>query len=140
MVTREDKQWVRESTAARPRAKRKVSPLRKRMIRDMELAGLAGNTQQTYIRAVLKLQDHCHIRPDPDGQGWAGKDVDTTDEPREDVRDGGDRPGLPTRQTARGPGTAHWRLTGTCVLHFLWRFRVVAVALKHRVELCLFVR
>jgi site-specific recombinase XerD len=34
------------------------------MIRDMELAGLTGGTQQTYIGAVVKLQDHYTIRPD----------------------------------------------------------------------------
>ena len=41
-----------------------VSPLRKRMIRDMDLAGFTGGTQQTYIGAVVKLQDHYNIRPD----------------------------------------------------------------------------
>ena len=30
----------------------------------MELAGLAENTQRTYIQAVVKLQDHYRIRPD----------------------------------------------------------------------------
>ena len=64
MVTREGKQWAGESNVARPRAKREVSPLRKRMIRDMELAGYTPGTQHTYIRAVAKLQDHYHIRPD----------------------------------------------------------------------------
>ena len=42
----------------------RVSPLRKRMIRDMELAGLSSNTQRAYIHAVVNLQDHYHIRPD----------------------------------------------------------------------------
>ena len=40
------------------------SPLRQRMIRDMELAGLTGNTQQCYLRAVVALQRHTHTRPD----------------------------------------------------------------------------
>jgi len=64
MATREGKQWARESKVAGPRAKRTVSPLRTRMIRDMELAGYTPGTQETYIRAVVKLQDHYHIRPD----------------------------------------------------------------------------
>ena len=68
MVTRDGKQLARESKEtcqiAKPEAKHKVSPLRKRMIRDMELAGFTGGTQQTYIGAVVKLQDHYNIRPD----------------------------------------------------------------------------
>jgi len=48
----------------KPQAKKQVSPLRQRMIGDMELAGLTGGTQQNYIRAVLMLQDHYTIRPD----------------------------------------------------------------------------
>jgi len=67
MVTRGGKQLVYESKEtcqiAKLEAKHKVSPLRKRMIRDMELAGLTGGTQQTYIGAVVKLQDHYHVRP-----------------------------------------------------------------------------
>jgi site-specific recombinase XerD len=34
------------------------------MIRDMELAGYTAGTQQAYISAVVKLQDHYHVRPD----------------------------------------------------------------------------
>jgi integrase/recombinase XerD len=68
MVTRDGKQLACESKEtgpiAKPEAKHKVSPLRKRMIRDMELAGLTGGTQQTYIRAIVKLQDYYHLRPD----------------------------------------------------------------------------
>ena len=48
----------------KPQAKQKGSPLRKRMICDMELAGLTYNTKRTYIHAVVRLQDHYHIRPD----------------------------------------------------------------------------
>jgi len=47
-----------------PQTANQVSPLRQRMVRDMELAGLACNTKRTYIHAVVKLQDHYHIRPD----------------------------------------------------------------------------
>lgn len=35
-----------------------VSPLRRRMIQDMELAGLTGGTRKVYIRAVLDLVKH----------------------------------------------------------------------------------
>ena len=68
MVTRDGKQLAREGRVtcqiAKPQAKHKVSPLRQRMIRDMELAGFTPGTQQTYIGAVVKLQDHYHARPD----------------------------------------------------------------------------
>ena len=68
MVTRNGKQLSHESQKtcqiAKPKAKPKVSPLRKRMISDMELAGFTPGTQQTYIGAVVKLQDHYTIRPD----------------------------------------------------------------------------
>ena len=68
MVTRDGKQLACDSKAAcqiaKPEAKHKVSPLRKCMIRDMELAGFTRGTQQTYIGAVVKLQDHYHTRPD----------------------------------------------------------------------------
>lgn len=36
----------------------KVSPLRRRMIQDMELAGLTVGTRKVYIRAVLDLVKH----------------------------------------------------------------------------------
>ena len=36
----------------------KGSPLRRRMIQDMELAGLTGGTRKVYIRAVLDLVKH----------------------------------------------------------------------------------
>ena len=41
-----------------------VSPLRRRMIQDMEMAGLCKGTQQTYTRAVAALQSHFRKRPD----------------------------------------------------------------------------
>lgn len=43
---------------------RTISPLRQRMIRDMELAGLSLNTQQGYLRAVVALQRQTDTRPD----------------------------------------------------------------------------
>jgi len=55
----------------KPQAKKQVSPLRQRMIGDMELAGLTGGTQQNYIRAVMMLQDHYTIRPDSTTAGPA---------------------------------------------------------------------
>jgi hypothetical protein len=36
----------------------KMSPLRRRMIQDMELAGLTAGTHKVYIRAVLDLVKH----------------------------------------------------------------------------------
>ena len=53
---------ILQSTEAQ--AKKQVSPLRQRMIGEMELAGLTQGTQQNYIRAVVMLQDHYKIRPD----------------------------------------------------------------------------
>ena len=68
MVTRDGKQLACKSKVtcqtAKPQAKPKGSPLRQRMIRDMELAGLTRGTQQNYIGAVVKLQNHYTIRPD----------------------------------------------------------------------------
>ncbi len=43
---------------------RAVSPLRQRMIDDMELAGLSPKTQQCYLGAVVALQRHTDTRPD----------------------------------------------------------------------------
>ena len=43
----------------------KMSPLRARMIEDMQLAGLAASTQDSYIDAVVKLTaDYGGRRPD----------------------------------------------------------------------------
>ncbi len=50
--------------STKPQAKKPVSPLRQRMICDMELAGYVPGTQQSYIGAVVKLQDHYTICPD----------------------------------------------------------------------------
>ena len=68
MIRSRGKQSSRKSKhtlqGTKPQAKKQVSPLRQRMIGDMELAGLTGGTQQNYIRAVVMLQDHYTIRPD----------------------------------------------------------------------------
>ncbi|MFC1765288.1 tyrosine-type recombinase/integrase [Planctomycetota bacterium] len=59
--SRKSKQTLPSTKA---QAEKQVSPLRQRMIRDMELAGLVENTQRAYIHAIVKLQDHYRIRPD----------------------------------------------------------------------------
>lgn len=41
-----------------------MSELRKRMIEDMQLAGLAQPTQKAYIRAMRRLAGHFHLSPD----------------------------------------------------------------------------
>jgi integrase/recombinase XerD len=68
MVTRDGKQLARENSvagqSAKPQARPKISSLRQRIISDMELAGYTPGTQQAYIGAVVKLQDHYHVRPD----------------------------------------------------------------------------
>ncbi len=68
MATRDGKQSASQSKQtlknAKPQANKQVSPLRQRMICDMELAGLADGSQKNYIRAVAMLQDHYTIRPD----------------------------------------------------------------------------
>lgn len=61
-VRSNSKQSTCKST--KTQAKKQVSPLRQRMIGDMELAGYTPGTQQSYIGAVAKLQDHYAIRPD----------------------------------------------------------------------------
>lgn len=61
---------VRESgpNAERPTgdqpAQRRISPLRQRMIQDMELAGLCKHTQENYITAVAAIQKKTGVRPD----------------------------------------------------------------------------
>lgn len=41
-----------------------MTELRKRMIDDMQLAGLSPGTQEAYIRAVRQLAGHFHLSPD----------------------------------------------------------------------------
>lgn len=45
-------------------AEPRISPLRQRMIQDMELAGLCKRTQESYIAAVAALQRKTGVRPD----------------------------------------------------------------------------
>jgi integrase/recombinase XerD len=47
-----------------PIASGSISPLRQRMIWDMDLAGLSPGTQESYISAVVALQKHTGVRPD----------------------------------------------------------------------------
>lgn len=42
----------------------KTSPLRQRMLQDLQLAGLSERTQEAYLRAVRKLAAHFHQPPD----------------------------------------------------------------------------
>lgn len=42
----------------------RISPLRQRMIQDMELSGLCKGTQTTYLSAVAAIQQKTGIRPD----------------------------------------------------------------------------
>lgn len=41
-----------------------MSPLRERMIEDMQLHGYSANTQELYVRAVRLLAEHVHHGPD----------------------------------------------------------------------------
>jgi len=47
-----------------------MSPLRTRMIEDMQLAGLSATTQEVYLQAVTALVKHYRNRsPDPADRG-----------------------------------------------------------------------
>ncbi len=41
-----------------------MTPLRQRMIEDMQLRGFSPRTQESYVTAVRQLADHYHTRPD----------------------------------------------------------------------------
>ena len=41
-----------------------MTELRKRMIEDMQLAGLSQSTQEAYVRSVRQLAEHFHLSPD----------------------------------------------------------------------------
>ena len=41
-----------------------MSPLRQRMIEDMQLRGYSANTQEAYVRAVRRLSEYLHHGPD----------------------------------------------------------------------------
>ncbi len=43
---------------------RPVTDLRRRMIEDLQLAGMSERTQEMYIRAVRQLAEHYHKPPD----------------------------------------------------------------------------
>jgi len=45
-----------------------MTPLRKRMLEDMQLRGLSARTQQAYARAVWQLAQHYHRSPDQLGE------------------------------------------------------------------------
>ena len=57
MVTRDGKQLAREGRVtcqiAKPQAKHKVSPLRQRMIRDMELAGFTPGRRKRLTSCLI---------------------------------------------------------------------------------------
>jgi integrase/recombinase XerD len=42
----------------------RTTPLRQRMLQDLQLAGLSERTQEAYLRAVRQLAGHFHIPPD----------------------------------------------------------------------------
>ncbi len=41
-----------------------MTKLRKRMIECLQLRGLSERTQESYVRAVRQLSEHCHKSPD----------------------------------------------------------------------------
>jgi integrase/recombinase XerD len=41
-----------------------MSPLRSRMLEDMQLHGFSRSTQNAYVRSIAKLAKHCHKSPD----------------------------------------------------------------------------
>ena len=41
-----------------------MTPLRQRMIEDLQLRGLSARTQEMYVRAVRQLADYYHTSPD----------------------------------------------------------------------------
>ncbi len=43
---------------------RPLTPLRRRMIADLQLRGMSERTQEMYVRAVRQLSEHCHKSPD----------------------------------------------------------------------------
>ena len=45
-------------------APRQTTPLRQRMLQDLQLAGLSPRTQEAYLRAVRKLAEYFHTPPD----------------------------------------------------------------------------
>jgi integrase/recombinase XerD len=41
-----------------------MSPLRQRMIQDLQLRGFSARTQECYVAAVRQLSEHDHASPD----------------------------------------------------------------------------
>jgi len=41
-----------------------MTPLRQRMIQDMQLRGFSARTQECYVAAVRQLAEHYHTSPD----------------------------------------------------------------------------
>ena len=41
-----------------------MTPLRQRMLEDMQLRGLSARTQESYVAAVRQFAEHFHTRPD----------------------------------------------------------------------------
>ncbi len=41
-----------------------MSPLRTRMLEDMQLHGFSRSTQNAYVRSIAKLAQHYHKSPD----------------------------------------------------------------------------
>ncbi len=41
-----------------------MTPLRQRMIQDMQLRGFSARTQECYVAAVRQLAEHYHVSPD----------------------------------------------------------------------------
>ena len=67
MIASNGNQSLRKSKQNQPSrqstAPKQLSPLRQRMIGDMELAGFTPGTQKAYIGAVVTLQDHYGTAP-----------------------------------------------------------------------------
>ena len=40
-----------------------MTPLRQRMLEDMQLRGLSARTQECYVAAVRQLAEHYHVSP-----------------------------------------------------------------------------
>ena len=40
-----------------------MTPLRQRMLEDMQLKGLSARTQECYVAAVRQLAEHYHVSP-----------------------------------------------------------------------------
>jgi site-specific recombinase XerD len=62
-----DRGHSRERASHTPAAKRKgipLTPLAKKMLHDLQLAGMSARTQESYLRAVRKFAQFCRLAPD----------------------------------------------------------------------------